>query len=77
MTFRLGELAELVGATVEGDAEREIEGVASLDRAEANQISFLTNSSYAAAARLLGISRARVSQVIRLLDLPVAKLRKG
>ena len=51
MTFRLGELAELVGATVEGDAEREIEGVASLDRAEAKQISFLTNSSYAAAAR--------------------------
>lgn len=51
MTYRLGELAELVGGTVEGDPELEIDGVAALDRAGPRQLSFLTNKSYLEAAR--------------------------
>lgn len=51
MTYRLGELALLVGGTVEGDETREIEGVSTLDRADQRQLSFLTNASYLRAAR--------------------------
>lgn len=39
---RLGELAERVGGTVRGDAEREVSGVAGLEEAEPAQIAFLT-----------------------------------
>jgi UDP-3-O-[3-hydroxymyristoyl] glucosamine N-acyltransferase len=51
LTYRLGELAELVGGVVEGDAGREIDGVAALDRATSRQLSFLTNRAYLEAAR--------------------------
>lgn len=46
MTFRLDELAELVGAQLHGDANAEVNGVATLPDAEAGSISFLTNSKY-------------------------------
>ncbi len=46
MIFRLGELAELVGAQLHGDADAEVSGVATLQDAAAGSISFLTNSKY-------------------------------
>ena len=51
MSRRLGELAELVGGTVHGDPDLVIESVDTLDRAGANELSFLTNSKYLEAAR--------------------------
>jgi UDP-3-O-[3-hydroxymyristoyl] glucosamine N-acyltransferase len=44
--FRLGELAQVVGAELHGDAECRIETVAPLEQAAAGAISFLTNSKY-------------------------------
>ncbi len=46
MNFRLGELADLIGAQLHGDAESEVDRVATLQDAEAGSISFLTNSKY-------------------------------
>ncbi len=54
MTHRLGDLAELVGGVVEGDPEREIDGVSTLERAGERELSFLTNSLYLDAARASG-----------------------
>lgn len=54
MARRLGELAELVGGRVEGDAERAIEGIRSLERAGPRDLSFVTHARYrgdAAASR--------------------------
>ncbi len=48
--FRLGELAGRVGGRVIGDARREVRGVAPLDRAGPDELSFLTNPRYRAAA---------------------------
>jgi UDP-3-O-[3-hydroxymyristoyl] glucosamine N-acyltransferase len=44
--YRLGELAERVGGRVEGDPERTIRGLATLEQAEASDLSFLTNPRY-------------------------------
>jgi UDP-3-O-[3-hydroxymyristoyl] glucosamine N-acyltransferase len=49
--FTLGQLAQALGATLEGDAGRIVTGVAALDRASPNEISFLTDLRYLAAAR--------------------------
>ncbi len=46
MKYTLGELAEHVSGEVKGDASCEIESVATLQNADARQISFLTNPSY-------------------------------
>lgn len=46
MSFRLGELAELVGAGLQGDAELEVNSVATLQFAGPGSISFLSNSKY-------------------------------
>jgi len=54
LTQRLGELAQLVGGRVEGDREREIDGVSTLERATQRELSFLTNPRYAEAARASG-----------------------
>lgn len=48
MTYTLGELAERAGGTVEGDASVEISGIETLDNAESNQISFLSDKRYKA-----------------------------
>ncbi len=55
MTFGLGELAERVGARVVGDAARRVRGIATLARAEAEDLSFFTNPRYRQQA---GASRA-------------------
>jgi UDP-3-O-[3-hydroxymyristoyl] glucosamine N-acyltransferase len=49
--FTLGQLAEALDAKLAGDPTRVVTGVATLDAASANDISFLTDSRYAAAAR--------------------------
>ncbi|MDH5602283.1 MAG: UDP-3-O-(3-hydroxymyristoyl)glucosamine N-acyltransferase, partial [Gammaproteobacteria bacterium] len=46
MKYTLGELAEHVSGKVKGDASCIIESVATLQNANASQISFLTNPSY-------------------------------
>lgn len=48
--FTLGQLAARVGGTVHGDPQRRIRGVATLDRAGPDQLSFLTNVKYRHAA---------------------------
>lgn len=45
-TRSLGELADQVGGRVVGDRDRRIRGVATLDRAGADELSFLTNVKY-------------------------------
>ncbi len=45
-SYTLSALAELVGAQLVGDGERQIEGVGTLQGASVGQISFLTNSKY-------------------------------
>jgi len=46
LRFKLGELAEIVGGEVEGDAGVEINGVAGIREAKAGDITFLANSKY-------------------------------
>ena len=48
--FTLGRIAEALGATLEGDPARVIVGVAPLDVAGPEHVSFLANSRYARAA---------------------------
>ena len=49
--YRLGELARRVGGKVVGDERRAIRGVATLDTARPDEISFLTNPRYRDRAR--------------------------
>lgn len=51
MAFRLGELARRLNGRVHGDPERPIRGIAPLDRAGPEELSFLTNPRYRRAAR--------------------------
>ncbi len=49
--FTLGELAKALGATLEGDPRRVVTGVAPLDTAGPDQVSFLTQARYTDAAK--------------------------
>jgi UDP-3-O-[3-hydroxymyristoyl] glucosamine N-acyltransferase len=49
--FTLGRLAEVLGGTLEGDPERVVTGVATLESAGPDQISFCIDGRYQAAAR--------------------------
>jgi UDP-3-O-[3-hydroxymyristoyl] glucosamine N-acyltransferase len=46
VAYRLRELAERIGGTVHGDPERRITGIATLDRAGPDELSFFTNPRY-------------------------------
>ncbi len=46
MGYLLGELAELVGAVLKGDAESIVDSVSALQDAKPGSISFLSNSKY-------------------------------
>ena len=48
--YRLGDLASRVGASVAGDPERRIRGVATLEEAGPSDLAFLTNPKYRKAA---------------------------
>ncbi len=50
-SFTLGQIAQALGAVLEGDARRVITGVAPLDAAGPDQISFLTTRKYLRLAR--------------------------
>ncbi len=54
MAHRLGELAELLGGRVEGDRERDIEAVRTLEAAGPRDLSFLTHGRYRAQAAASG-----------------------
>src|SRR5438445_7773137 len=49
--FTLGQLAEALGATLEGDAARVVRGVAPLESAGPDDVSFLTDARYHLAAQ--------------------------
>ncbi len=59
MGFKLGELAELIGAELCGDPERRIDGVATLAGAGLGDLSFLHNRRYRS-----DLSRTRASAVL-------------
>lgn len=44
--FTLAQLAELLGAELQGDAEKTISGLATLQEADSHQLSFLANAHY-------------------------------
>lgn len=44
--YTLGQLAEILGATVQGDAQKQISGLATLQEATATDLSFLANAQY-------------------------------
>ena len=48
LCFKLGELAEIVGGDIEGDASVEINGVAGIREAKAGDITFVANPKYEA-----------------------------
>ena len=50
MSFRLAELAELVGGEVRGDGAREVDSLRTLDEAGPRDLSFLSQASYREAA---------------------------
>jgi UDP-3-O-[3-hydroxymyristoyl] glucosamine N-acyltransferase len=51
MEIRLAEIARFLGCELEGNGEALIRGVAALDQAQADDLSFYTNRRYAARAR--------------------------
>ncbi len=55
MQLRLGSIVEELGGELCGDAERQIDGIASLEAASASQLSFLSNPRY---GQQLAASRA-------------------
>lgn len=46
MSIQLGQIVEILGGKLHGDAAREIKGLASLQAADSNQISFVSNQKY-------------------------------
>lgn len=48
-TFRLVELAEQIGGTLRGNADLAISGIASLEKANPSQITFISNAKYRSA----------------------------
>lgn len=46
MTIKLGQLAEFLGATLRGDKDKDINGLATLKEAGPDQLSFLANPQY-------------------------------
>jgi UDP-3-O-[3-hydroxymyristoyl] glucosamine N-acyltransferase len=49
MVMKLGQIAERLGCSVEGDANLEISGVAAIEEAKAGDLTFLTDRKYRAA----------------------------
>ena len=46
MIFTLKEIAKLVGGSIEGDSSKSIHGIAALDFADSNEISFAVSEKY-------------------------------
>ena len=60
--MRLAELAEIAGADVSGDAGFEVGGIASLERAEADELSFVRSAKWKEAAAASGAGALLVSK---------------
>jgi UDP-3-O-[3-hydroxymyristoyl] glucosamine N-acyltransferase len=81
--FSLGALAEALGATVEGDAARVVSGIATLESAGPEHISFCTDARYQAAARASRagafLAPAGITElsrpVVRTANAPLALIR--
>jgi UDP-3-O-[3-hydroxymyristoyl] glucosamine N-acyltransferase len=79
VAYRLAELAELVGGRIEGDPDREVEAVRTLDTAGPRDLSFLTSPKYreravaSGAGALLvgkGVSPAGLDRDLLVVDDP-------
>ena len=70
--MRLRDLAAHLGATLHGDGETEITGVAGIEEAAAGQITFVSNPRYAAAART-----TRASAVLVAPEFPEIEEARG
>ena len=68
LQYKLGELADIVGGKIEGDADVEIDGVAGIREARSGQITFLANPKYEAF-----LDTTRASAVIGSPDLKINK----
>jgi UDP-3-O-[3-hydroxymyristoyl] glucosamine N-acyltransferase len=75
MVLTLGQLAEQLGAELRGDAARQVAGVATLQQAQADELSFLANPRYRkdlahtrAAAVVLGPEDAAICPVAVLVS---------
>lgn len=75
ISYRLADIAAQLGGRVLGDAEARISQIATLEKAQANQISFLTNSKYRAqlaytraGAVILGEADAEATDLPRIIS---------
>ena len=73
VSFTLGQLAEALGATLEGDRHRVVRGVASLEQAGPEHVSFVTASRYVKSAVQSGAAALVVGREVT--GLPQALLR--
>jgi UDP-3-O-[3-hydroxymyristoyl] glucosamine N-acyltransferase len=73
--FTLGELAKALGATLEGDARRLVTGVAPLDSAGPEQVSFLTHPRYTDLARSSRAGAFVADVKVTGLPAPVLRVR--
>ncbi|HXV13696.1 MAG TPA: UDP-3-O-(3-hydroxymyristoyl)glucosamine N-acyltransferase [Candidatus Krumholzibacteria bacterium] len=71
-SYRLYELAELVGGTVDGDGQTVIRGVAGIREAEPGEITFIANPKY---EEFLGVTRASAVITGRALAAPKPVIR--
>jgi UDP-3-O-[3-hydroxymyristoyl] glucosamine N-acyltransferase len=73
--MRLGELAELTGARVEGDPALEVTGAAGLDEAEAGHVTFLSNPRYTPRVRTTRASAVYLAEGVEAGREDIAVLR--
>ncbi len=71
-SYKLYELAELVGGTVDGDGQTLIRGVAGIREAEPGEITFIANPKY---EEFLGVTRASAVITARGLTAPKPVIR--
>jgi len=72
--FSLGRLAEALGATLEGDAERLVRGVAPLESAGPDEISFVTGARYQRLAAESAAGALVVGRDLQGLDRPLLRV---
>jgi len=72
---KLGEMAEALGCTLQGNGDLEIFGVAGIDEAQTGEVTFVSNPKYAAKAKSTSASAVIVSSSFP--DIPTATLRTG
>ena len=74
--FTLGQLAQILGATLEGDARRMVTGVAPLETAGPDQVSFLTHARYQDAAKASRAGAFVADTQVAGLPAPVLRVRE-